>query len=385
MEQGQAPAQALVAREWRGLEGLRRHESLWNELVNASGVDPLCNSFHWTLAYARAHAADADVFGWVFATSQGDPVALCALRREPPRGRWALRRALFLADGSFDSDYLEPLVRPGFEHALAAALLDAAARERKLEVLVLAGMPGRSPFLPALRAELEARGEPRREHAVECLAAALPGGFTEYVAGLKPRMRTKVRSALRAAEESGACFEWCESAGELEGHLQELYRLHELRWRGAGHAGSFVDPARRAFYGELARLLLARGELRFARLERAGRPLAYQIGARVADTYYQLQEGFDPDLGGERVGTALRALAIEGLLAEGVRTYDFMAGDSRHKRDWGGELRPCTTLACPLPRWRARAAHGARALVDRWRRARERKGRDPAEPTAPDQ
>jgi hypothetical protein len=58
-----------------------------------------------------------------------------------------------------------------------------------------------------------------------------------------------------------------------------------------------------------------------------------------------------------------------------VRAYDFMAGDARHKRDWGGELRPCTTIAFPLARWRPRLTFALRGHVDRWRAA---KGTDEA-------
>ncbi len=361
-------AGALVARAWRGLAGLLAEREGWEDCRAESRADPLCNSHEWTLAHGRAFAPDADVFGWTFHARDGRPAAVVALRREPPRGPLALRRALFLADGTFDSDYLEPPVRAGFERALAGALLDAARAVRGIEALVLSGMPEDSGFLAALRGELESRGLPRREREAPGLVAPLPASFEQYVAGLKPRMRTKLRSAVRAAEERGASFAWCDRAEELESHLEGLFRLHELRWKAAGQPGSFADPRRRAFYRDLAPSLLERGALRFARLEREGRPVAYQIGARVAESYYQLQEGYDPELGEERIGTALRARAIERLIAEGVRTYDFMAGDSRHKREWGGRPRPCATLAFALPGWRARLAYGLRALVDRWRR-----------------
>lgn len=356
---------APVARAWQGRDELTALRTVWDELYRASSVDRLCNGFAWTLAHARAFTDDHDLFGWTFHTASEEPVALLALRAEPARGRLALRRALLAADGTFDSDYLEPLVRAGHESAVARAWLDAAAARPGLEACVLAGIPDRSPFLAALRTELERRKLPRRERALPCLAAPLAADLETTIAGLKSRMRTKVRSAIRTAGELGARFAWCERADELDLHLEGLYRLHERRWRETGHAGSFADPRRRSFYAELARTLLEEGALRFARLEHGGRAVAYQFGARLGDTYYQIQEGFDPDLAELQAGTALRALGLERLIAEGVRSYDFMAGDARHKRDWGGVERPCTTLAFALPRWRARLAYGVRALLDR--------------------
>jgi len=359
---------ALTIRRWQGHAGLAAESGAWEACLAAAARDPLCNSHEWTLAYARAFVPDADVLGWTLEDPAG-PAAVLALRREPARGVLALRRALLVADGSFDSDYLEPPVRPGLEREAARLLLDAARREPRLEALVLAGLPAGGAFLGALRAELEARRSPRRERPLVCLSARLPDDFGVYLAGLKPRMRTKVRSALRAAEEQGARHSWCLAADELESALEDLFRLHALRWSAAGQPGSFADPRRRAFYGGLARRHLERGTLRLARLELGGRIVASQLGFLAGGRYYQIQEGFDPEHGGERVGIALRALGLQELIAQGVREYDFMAGDARHKRDWGASERPCVTLALPLARLRARAAYGLRAWLDRTRSA----------------
>jgi CelD/BcsL family acetyltransferase involved in cellulose biosynthesis len=360
---------SLAARAWRGRAAFAELAPDWERLAAAAGLDPLCNAHAWTRAYAAAYAADRDVLGWRFEDS-GATVGIVALRREPSRGALALRRALFLADGTFDSDYLEPPVAPGHERAVAGALVDAARAERGIEALVLAGMPAESRFLAALRAELAARGLARREHPVVCLSAPLPdgaGSFDAYLATLKPRMRTKVRSAMRTAEEQGARIEWLADAAALEPWLAELYRLHELRWQAEGRTGSFADPRRRAFFAALAGDALAAGTLRFARLVQEGRVLATQFGVVAGPRYYQIQEGYDPAHESARVGVALRGLAVAALVAAGVRAYDFMAGDARHKRDWGGLERPCTTIAFPLPKWRARLAYGLRERVESWR------------------
>ena len=362
----------LDLRAWRGHAGFAAQEAVWEECRAAAALDPLCNGHRWTLAHARAFAPDGDVFGWTAFDGTGRAAGVLALKREPARGTLALRRALFLADGSFDSDYLAPPVVPGRERELARALIDAARGEPGLEALVLGCLPEDSRFLGELRAELGQRGLARREHAVPCLATALPDSLERYLATLKSRMRTKVRSALRGA--GGAVLRWTTREDELAHDMDELYRLHELRWRAAGKEGSFADPRRRAFYLELARASLPAHALRLALLEREGRVLAAQFGLLAGGRYYQIQEGYDPALEEERPGIALRARAVEALIAEGVRAYDFMAGDSRHKRDWGGELRACTTLAFPLPRWRARLAYAARSFLDRRRAAAEPAG-----------
>jgi len=363
-------AAELVAHPWSGLEGLRGARDAWERVLTEAAVDPLCNAPDWTAAHVEAYTRSEDVLGWTFATPGGEPIAVVPLRLEPARGALALRRLTLAADGTQESDYQDLVARPGSETAVVRALLDALAQSGRGDALLLTCVPDDSPSLAALRAELERRGLPRREVPGPCLAAPLPADFDTYLGGLKPRMRSKVRSALRRVAEHGARRLWCDRPEQLEAHLEGLFALHTARWEEAGEAGSFAEGRRRSFYRRLMPELLAAGRLRFARLELDGRPVAYQLGALAGDAYYQLQEGYLPELGELRVATALRAGCVEDLIAEGVRRYDFMAGDTRHKRDWGGEPRPCTSVACALPGLRARLAYGARSLVDRWKAGR---------------
>ncbi len=356
----------LVVRPWHGLEGLRAQREAVLELFQVAAVDPLCNGFDWTLAHAEAFSDPATLFGWTM-EQDGLPVAFFAFRREPKRGTLTLTRAILAVDGTFDSDYLDFLLRPGVERAAIESVLDALSEMRGIDSVVVTGVPEESETLAILRDALGARRLPRRERPFPCCAAPLPGTFEEYVSGLKPRMRSKVRSAMRRAEDEGAVLSWRNDPATLDSDLETLFELHQQRWSSAGRPGGFAQDDRRDFYRALATRLLEHDRLGLATLSLDGRVVASQIGALVGGTYYQLQEGFDPDLEKQRVGVALRGWAIRSLIERGVESYDFMAGLASHKTDWGGVLRPCTTIAFALPRVRARMAYGARALVDRWR------------------
>ena len=357
----------LVVQGWRGLDGLRAQRDAWNELTAACPVDPLCNGFEWTLAYATTCCESDQIFGWTLTTAGSTPVAILPFRREPRRAWWALPRAILLTDGTFDSDYLDLLLRPGHEQAALDAGLDALADERGIEAVVLSGVPSGSPTLSALGRVLERRRLPRREAPMTCLAAPLPETFDAYLAGLGSRMRSKVRAASRALVDRGAEFAWCTSPEQLPQDLDALVQLHQARWTAIGQPGSFAEPARRTFYESFAAGLLERGELGLARVRLDGRTVACQFGAILDGTYYQLQEGYDPELAKLRPGTGLRAWMVGELIERGVRSYDFMEGASRHKSDWGGQPRPCTVFAFALPTLRGRVAYGARALADRLR------------------
>ena len=175
----------------------------------------------------------------------------------------------------------------------------------------------RTPTLAALRAELARRSLPVREIEVPCLAMELPASFEDYLKQLKPRVRSKVRQSFRLAEESKVAFSWCDDPASMARHLEGLFALHAMRWNAIGKPGCFVEPKRRDFYGLLTEAFLASKQLRFARAEIGGKPVAYQIGIVVRGTYYQLQEGFDTEFEKQRVATALRGWMVTRLIEEG--------------------------------------------------------------------
>ncbi|MFT5289832.1 MAG: CelD/BcsL family acetyltransferase involved in cellulose biosynthesis [Planctomycetota bacterium] len=353
---------SLKLEPFSGIEGLRAARSDWEQAFGQADLDPLSNSPDWGLAYASAWLSECDVFGWI-ARSEGEVVGFFPMRHEPRRSGFALRRALFLVDGSFDSDYLDFPIRADCRGPVLAAFLDTLEAAKGIDAVVLSGVPSISPTMEMIKSLLTARGRGFREQDVPCLTAALPGGFEEYLRGLPKRMRTKIRRSLRDAAERGATLYWSEEAG-FDRDLELLFKLHAARWEAAGEGGSFNEPRRRSFYAELGRHWAGTGELRMAQLKLDDGVVAVQFGVRLGDTYYQIQEGYDPAHGDWRPATALRGLALADLMAEGVVSYDFLGGEADHKRSWGGRIRSCSTLAFPVGGLRSRIAYRLRALMD---------------------
>lgn len=360
----------LRVRPWRGLEELRHLVPEWKGLCSLARTEGPCNSPEWVLAHAEAYGGPRMPFGWYLSMEDGRPLGLFPLRTENKGSSLGRGRAIFCADGTFESDYLDIPIRPGFERPVLDAVLQLLAGCTEFDTVLLSCLAPGSKLHRLLPELLVERGIPWREDEVPCAAAALPSRFDDYLASLKPRMRSKVRSALRRAEEAGGSYHWCDEPGELERHLEGLMDLHTLRWQAAGSGGSFGEPQRRSFYRQLWPALHAQGRLRFARLEVEGRAVAYQIGARMGTTYYQVQEGYHPDFARMRAATALRAWAARALIEEGVESYDFMAGDSQHKRDWGAESRSCKSFVFAQPSLSSRIAFGTKELILRWRNGR---------------
>ena len=156
------------------MDGLRAATEAWLECLALSDANPLFNDPYWAQEYAAARLSSEEVFGWTLRNGDGEAIAVLPFQHELARSRFSLSRALLLADGSFDSDYLDFPIRRGYEDQVLATCLDLLAGERRLDAIVLSPIPAASETLKRLRPELERRGLPSRERTVECCVAKLP-------------------------------------------------------------------------------------------------------------------------------------------------------------------------------------------------------------------
>ena len=264
--------------------------------------------------------------------------AIAPLREQAERRSGQTRRTIrFAVDGSNDSEYLDFLVAPEDEPATRAALAQWVETEcRRGAVLLLNEIPAASPTLTALRAQGESAQHIWLEKQIPCATAALPATFDAYVALLKPRFRTKVRSTLKAIEARQEFqFGFCRSQAELNEILPCLFDLHARRWATEGKPGVFGWDAKRRFYADLSRRLFERGWLTVSWLRWNGTVIACQYGFTYGGVYFHLQEGYEPACEHLNPGIALRAWSIREFIAQGVKEYDFLGGINRHKTDWG--------------------------------------------------
>jgi CelD/BcsL family acetyltransferase involved in cellulose biosynthesis len=171
-------------------------------------------------------------------------------------------------------------------------------------------------------------------------AMALPEDYTTYERSLSKNGRAMLQKRKRQILAlPGVSVERCQSEADRPAYLDALFDLNHRRWSATGQAGTFVrKPLEAQFYREFTRVALERGWLRLFALKIEGKFKAVQAGYVYHRTFYQLQEGFDPEAP-QGIGNVLRAHVIEQCIAEGVQTYDFLGEFSDHKRRWLAEPR----------------------------------------------
>jgi CelD/BcsL family acetyltransferase involved in cellulose biosynthesis len=170
---------------------------------------------------------------------------------------------------------------------------------------------------------------------VSCPVSMLPHSFDDLLAQLPPRFRTAIRSSRRRLHERyNVEFGLHEDAIELPAALDSLFANHGSRWRAKNLPGVFTDPRKRAFYADVSERFRKLGWLRFFFLKLDGRTVAQEFCFVYRDTVMLLQEGFDYAHARENIGNVLRSMVFEYLIERQMRAYDFLAGESRHKRTW---------------------------------------------------
>jgi CelD/BcsL family acetyltransferase involved in cellulose biosynthesis len=164
------------------------------------------------------------------------------------------------------------------------------------------------------------------------------------VAALKESLSKNLRSNLKKIENrfkkcDSVEFFHCSKIEDIENHLEQLFQLHNLRWRAQGAQGSFERrPELVAFYKLFVPIALQQQWLRLAGIKVNGEIKAMQIGYAYNSVYFAIQEGFDPD-SIEGMGNMLRWHTLETAVKEGMVEYDFLAEFYEHKRRWGAQPR----------------------------------------------
>jgi CelD/BcsL family acetyltransferase involved in cellulose biosynthesis len=211
-------------------------------------------------------------------------------------GQWMLQQMLATGWDSWEFEELEPGAL-AMSLAYPASLRDQTTAQSACPVLLLAGD--------------------------ERLAGCVPA-----------RKRRQLRRAVARAELLGMTI--TRVNGNPDRFLDEVFRLHRMRWESRGEPGILEDKRVQRFHQEALPALLAAGLARCYIIE---------IGGVVAGAYYGFSDrgrayaylgGFDPAFSEESPGSILMGHAIAEAMREGAAEFHFLRGQERYKYDWGG-------------------------------------------------
>jgi len=292
----------------------------WADLVAADPHATPFQSWAWARAWLQTVGAGRTVASLLLRDGR-DAVALIPLYRS--RGPWQSLRFI----GTGNSDYLLPIIRPGYE-AVTQACLDELVATGRGDLLDLHQVPDHHPL---------AAGFPTAERTDQsrCLRLSLPPRFDDYVPRLSKSLRYEVRRRDKGLYKEGrATLDVARTEDEARTAWNTFLDLHSRRWRRRGLPGAFALPAVRRLHEAWIPLAHQAGEVVWITLRHDQRPVGVWYGMRTPRTWYFFQSGFDPAAAALSPGTVLVAEAIRLAIEDGATGFDFLRGDEPYKRRW---------------------------------------------------
>jgi len=329
--------------------------AIWQGLEKRVATVPLACTWDWTDAWLSQYG---DLVPHRFAIGEaGDrPCGVALITNGVGRRRGPfLVRSLHLGtagEPQGDSVFVEyngVLVDPEHRVGFATALVRELHSNRGWHELVLDGFAPEDaePFLAA-----DPMFEANRMPSPTMDLRTAGSGDGDVLAVLKSGTRRKVRRSLEAL--GAVAMEWAETADDAFDILSELIELHQRRWTGVGEPGAFAKPRFVAFHRELVSRLLPTRRVILFRARTASETVGclYHFVDRGRVLFYQSGLASYSD---RRIspGFVTFALCMQECYERGLSEYDFLAGDSRYKRDLAtgsGELIWATSRR-PALRW----------------------------------
>ena len=318
-----------------GLSGLERD---WNDLLAASAADSPFLAWEWLDAW-WAHLGGGASLRVTAMWADNRLVALAPWRRTPA-GLGVFSRTEFLGTGRAGSDYLDVIIRRGYEAEALSAFGEILQRDQVTvrfdHVLEQSGVWNLASLLRANGWTVSAA-----PNGV-CPVIGLSGhSWDSYLATLVPAHRANVRRRLRFLGRTfRTTFEPVVTEQQRRDALAALLGFHDWRFGASGGSTAFLTPSLRAFHDEVTRRALRTGRLRMYTLSLDGTTAAVMYGFGHNGRFYFYQHGFGAEGRRHSIGLALMARTIRAAIEEGMQEFDLLWGNESYKALWAVESRP---------------------------------------------
>jgi CelD/BcsL family acetyltransferase involved in cellulose biosynthesis len=169
---------------------------------------------------------------------------------------------------------------------------------------------------------------------------SIRGSWGDFEHSLSKKLRTELRRRQKRLEELGDVkVEVSDGTVNLEGQLDDGYRIEGAGWKGERNTAIQSRLDTRRFYTDVARWAADRGWLRLAFLRIGGLAIAFDYCLEDNRRHYLLKTGYDPAYNKYGPGMLLRYHMLARVFGNGIASYEFLGGDSAWKRSWTNTFR----------------------------------------------
>jgi CelD/BcsL family acetyltransferase involved in cellulose biosynthesis len=351
----------MIVRRLESCEGAASLRPAWNLLAESVPF----RQWEWLSSWWQHYGAGKQWYVLAVHDDDGRLAGLAPwfLHQVPAFGRVVQ----FLGSGEACTDYLTILCRQQDRErvtsSLAQWLLSVSGSESAddWDMLHLDGLAADDATATALLQALEQGGcAVHSRNECNTWRIPLPATWDEYRRQLSKPNRRHVRTLQERLIDPGTvCVHVASTAEQLDRAWPILVDLHQRRRLELGQPGCFASPAFAGFARSAADEFLRAGQLELLWLERAGIPMAAQLGFIGGGVTYAYQVGINPTMLADSPGWLVHTESIRRAIGLGHTAFDFLRGNEPHKQRMGARSRELLTARVVPPRIRPLMLHTA--------------------------
>lgn len=332
--------QTKIISSWANFDKLSDE---WNGLLQRSRANTIFLTWEWLQTWRKVTNEAAKPFVITVRNDNGQLIGAAPFYVSELRllNTFKYRTMRIMADYATGSEYADWIVDPEMETATLNAIADALlGAKSEWDTIWMPRMAGWTGAIERIKKACDTKKLLHHSRTVDFSYFDLPVEMKLYEESFSAKHRQQMRRKRRKLlNMEGVEVVLCESPEDLSHFLEALFKLHYRRWQLDGQEGCFRrKPYEAEFYRQFAQIALENNWLRLIAITDNGEIKSIQIGYVYEGTFLQLQEGFDPSYV-QGAGNVLRTEVIERCINAGLHGYDFLGGDSGHKRHWGAKKR----------------------------------------------
>lgn len=297
-------------------------------------------SFQWTAALIESHVQPEDEITSIILRQSGQVVGIVPLVLRPVN-RLGLRFITASPISELSNTHSDLLLKEVSEPILTTFVEALCRLNRQWDVFGMARLLETSQ-LCGLLCDLVRKRRMRFEHAktppsfsltlgdsLECYLQGRSGSFRNALKRIERKLASRGRIDIKTHEDFP----------DIDEAYAVLLSIERCSWKHAHGTSISAISRQTTFYRHLCRLASRKKWLHLGFLCLDDRPIAYNLGLILQDTYYYLKTSYDSSLRPLSPATLLRRNLLEELIGRGVRRFDFPGEPYEWERQWTDEMR----------------------------------------------
>lgn len=259
---------------------------------------------------------------------------------------------IFLDDGP--SDYLDIIVKPGYEKSVPDTLSDfLIENSSKFDEINLLNIREDSKINNHLLPALQHKGfEYQISFADVCPYMTTPSSVEKFLNERHQSVKRRLVQSWKAAKE-GSIFSirMVSTTDDYQESISRLIQLHQSRWNKIGYPGFFASNQYRLFFSDIIMQFNRNGWLWFKTAHDGEHCIAGRLAFRFNDRLYDYLTGFDESTPAakRRPGLALLIEMIDDAVREKIAVIDLLRGNEAYKFEFTNTLIHNSNIRLRLP------------------------------------